>query len=94
MSEYVRLQTLGYGQDTSISSASRLPAPPSRPQNAVALFQASGGDIRWRDDGTAPTTSVGMLLADGETFLYTGNPGAVQVISAAGEVNVTYYARP
>lgn len=93
-SNYVRLQSLGYGQDTTISAASALPALPSSAQGTMALIQAGTADLRWRDDGTDPTTSAGMILASGESFLYTGNPGAVKVISATGEVNVTYYRRP
>lgn len=87
---------LGYAQDTSISSASALPSIPAGAR--AAIIQASGGDIRWRDDGTNPTTSIGMLLVDGNSFLYTGDETtegaltAFRVISAAGEVNVSYYA--
>ena len=87
---------LGYAQDTSISSASPLPSIPDGAR--AALIQAGTAELRWRDDGGTPTASIGMILAAGESFLYTGDEtsegalSAIRVISATGEVNVSYYA--
>ena len=59
----------------------------------VALIQAETHDVRWRDDGTAPTASVGMYLGQGATLPYTGNLNAVQFIqvSAGAKLNISYY---
>lgn len=55
----------------------------------VALINAVGA-LSWRDDGVAPTATVGMLVAAGGTFQYTGNLSALQLISAAA-VNISFY---
>lgn len=85
------LTPLGYGQDTTISSASALPTVPAA--TTVALIQAEGADIRWRDDATNPTASVGMLLAEGTAFWYRGTFSAFKAIqvSSGGVLNVAYY---
>lgn len=41
-------------------------------------------NIRFRDDGTAPTTGIGILVTAGSIYEYTGNIGALQIIGAAG----------
>jgi hypothetical protein len=64
------------------------------PANAkYAVFVAETQAVRWRDDGTAPTTSVGVLLPTNLPFTYLGNLSAVKVIQAtAGAIlNVSYY---
>lgn len=67
------------------------------PGNAtIALLQAIGGDIRWRDDGIDdPTTAIGMILPEKEQFLYTGDITAIRFIEANAadtpELNVTLY---
>lgn len=59
-----------------------------------ALIQAETQGLRWRDDGTDPTTSVGMLIPAGQTLEYYGPLSRLRLINAtAGAVaNVTYYA--
>jgi hypothetical protein len=82
---------LGYQQLTSMSSAKQLTVPGGA--NA-ALLVAEAQAVRWRDDGTAPIATVGMLLPVGiDGFFYTGNLGAIQFIAAtAGAIlNVSYY---
>lgn len=84
---------VGYIQQTVSSSAAGFS---SIPDGALsALIQAYDGEIRWRDDGTAPTASVGQSLNTTE-FVYEGNLNAFQMIRAGGsdvEVNVAFYAR-
>lgn len=49
---------------------------------------------RWRDDGVAPTATVGMLQAVGETLEYAGGDlSTIRFIAAtAGTIlNVSYY---
>jgi hypothetical protein len=49
--------------------------------------------IRWRDDGTAPTTTVGNPVAVGQQLTYGGLLSALQVVAQAGTatVNVSFY---
>jgi len=51
--------------------------------------------VRWRDDGTDPTTSVGMPLAVGQTLIYTAKQmSKLRFIeqTASAKINVAYYA--
>lgn len=62
--------------------------------STMALIQVESNDARWRDDGTAPTSSVGMKLYRDSTYLYTGDLSAVRFISesgAAATLNILYY---
>lgn len=60
----------------------------------TALIQAETQGLRWRDDGTDPTTAIGMLIPAGETLEYTGPLAKLRLINAtAGAVaNISYYA--
>lgn len=86
------MKQLGYLQDTTLSAAQALPTIPSGAR--FVLMQAEGDDLRWRDDGTNPTASVGMLLEEGQSFLYDLGPlSNIKVIETTGGgiLNVTYY---
>ena len=85
------LVPLGYVQDTIISAATALPTVPAA--TTVALIQAEGANIRWRDDGVDPTAAVGMLFGAGTAFWYRGTFAAFKVIqvSTGGILNVSYY---
>lgn len=80
----------GYQQLTSLASAATLTVPSGA---TVALIQAEGQAVRWRDDGTSPTASVGMLISSGETVPYSGSLSAFKVIetAASAKLNVSYY---
>lgn len=84
------LEPLGYEQITSMSSAQSLSVPDGA---TMAVMVAETQDVRWRDDGTAPTGSVGMPLVAGEYYVYTGQLRQIQVIeqAASAALNVTYY---
>lgn len=60
----------------------------------MALIQAVTQNVRWRDDGTNPTNSVGMRISAGEEFWYTGDLDAIKFIEevASAELNVSYYS--
>ena len=62
----------------------------------MAIIRPTGANVVWRDDGTAPTASVGMLLTttDSPPFEYYGDLAAIQFIQAASSavLNVSYYA--
>ena len=82
---------LGYQQITSLSSATNLTVPAGA---TLALIVPETQTVRWRDDGTAPTASVGMPVAANASFSYDGDLKKIQFIQAtSGAVlNISYYA--
>lgn len=81
---------VGYQQDTDQDPAINLTVPTNA---RVAIIQAETADVRWRDDGIPPTATVGMLLAAGDSFLYTGDLTKIQFFEtgATSILNVSYY---
>jgi len=84
-----KLSPLGYEQIT-VDSAKGLTVPTGATH---ALIQAQDQDIRWRDDGTDPTDTVGVVLKAGYDIWYTGDLSAFKAIqtAATGKLNVVYY---
>lgn len=86
------LKPLGYQQLTNLTSATALTVPAGA---RFARLRAETADVRFRDDGTAPTAAVGDLLRATDTagLMYDGNLKAIQVIAAAAGaiLNVSYY---
>lgn len=84
-------QCLGYQQITSLSASTALTVPPGA---TMALIVAETQAVRWRDDGTAPTASVGMPLATGVSLSYDGDLRTIRFIqqTASATLNVSYYA--
>ena len=85
------MEPAGYVQITSLSSAVGLSSIPDGA--TLAVIQPETQNVRYRDDGTNPTTSVGMILAAGDLLYYTGTMSALKFIevSASAKINVTYY---
>lgn len=86
-----RFVPLGYQQLTSLGSAATLTVPTGA---TCALLSAEAQTVRFRDDGTAPTASVGMpLLVASPPQPYCGTLSALQFIQATsgGILNVLYY---
>jgi hypothetical protein len=90
---------IGYQQITSLSAATGLTVPQRDSTGAnqkpvLALIVAETQGVRWRDDGTDPTSSVGMPLATGVPFAYDGDLSRIRFIqqSASAVLNVSYYA--
>lgn len=90
---------LGYQQITDLSAAVGLTVPALDVNGlsckpSIALITPETQGVRWRDDGTAPTSSVGMPLASGVTLQYDGDLTKIQFIqqSASAKLNITYYA--
>ncbi len=81
---------LGYQQLTGISAATSLTVPATA---TYAVVVAETSDSRWRDDGTAPTASVGMPIFAGEQVTFSGDLSALQFIqiNAGAIINVSYY---
>lgn len=89
-----RLFPRGYEQVTVLGAAQPLPNLPDAAD--VALVNVMGGNLRWRDDGTAPTDAIGMLIIENDTIQYYGDLSAFQFIADAvspgTEVNISYYS--
>ncbi len=92
---------LGCFQSADLSTAVGAPSLSSAANARVAILQAVGNDISWRDDGTTATvtsggTFGGMVLARGESFLYVGDLGKLSFIEAVSTstayLNISYYA--
>ncbi len=87
-------ESKGYQQSTSLSTsgAINLPSIPTSAQSVVIDIEGAG--IRFRDDGTDPTSTVGRPISAGQSLCYTNDPHAIRMIgqTAGATVNATYYA--
>lgn len=84
-------RALGYQQLTIDATT---PATLTVPAGTVkALIKCETQAIRVRDDGTAPSATVGYPVATGVEFVYTGPFAALKIIGqvASAVVNVLYY---
>jgi hypothetical protein len=83
------IEPVGYRQITNLTAAIGIPIANGR----VAVVQALFANVRWRDDGVAPTGTVGIRLHAGETMFYTGNLRSIRFIeeAASAELNITAY---
>lgn len=82
---------LGYQQITSLAASAALTVPSGA---TYALLQAEGQAVRWRDDGTAPTATIGMTLQAGGELRYDGALQNIRFIqtAATATLNVSYYS--
>ena len=82
------IEPAGYRQLTP-STAQGVSIPNAR----VALIQALTQNIRLRDDGTDPTSSVGFRLHAGQSIWYIGDLVQLRMIeeAASAEVNILGY---
>lgn len=84
---------LGY-QQLSVTSASavNLTVPNA---SRIAEICLEANQVRYRDDGTAPTTSAGMPVTASQTpcFQYSGNLVTIQFIAVitASTLDISYY---
>jgi hypothetical protein len=80
----------GYQQLTSLSSASGLTVPAG---STSCFLQAETQNVRFRDDGTDPTSSVGMRLIVDDLVFYEGELSLIKFIeeTASAKVNVLYF---
>jgi hypothetical protein len=90
---------LGYQQITSLSASTALTVPTVDPNGlnvkpTIAIIVSETAGVRWRDDGVAPTGTVGMPLAAGVTLQYDGDLSRIRFIqqSAGAILNISYYA--
>jgi hypothetical protein len=82
---------LGYQQITSLSASTALTPPRGATRALIAPLTQT---VRWRDDGVAPTASIGMPVAAGTYLSYDGDLNRILFIqvSASAELNISYYA--
>ncbi len=87
---------IGYSQLTSLSASTALTIPTGKsgqlPTYCVIIAETQA--VRWRDDGTAPTASVGMPLATGQPLTYDGDLTLIRFIEQTGsaKLNISFYA--
>lgn len=92
-------QVLGYQQIVGAAASTALTVP-TRDLNGMnveptlALIVVEGQSVRWRDDGTAPTASVGMPILANGMLSYDGDLTNIRFIqtAATATINITYYA--
>lgn len=85
-------QALGYQQITSLSAATALTVPAGA---ARAVIQCETQNVRWRDDGTSPDATTGMLMkTTDQPYLYEGQLARLKFIEATAnaKLNIVYYA--
>jgi hypothetical protein len=94
-------ESFGYQQIVGLAASTALTVPTTQVNGqtgqrpVIALLQAEGQAIRWRDDGTAPTAAIGMLLNVGDApYPYDGDLAQIRFIqvAATATLNVSYYA--
>lgn len=91
---------LGFAQVTGINTAAKFADNTTNLSGTIPagtnwiLIQAEGQAVRWRDDGTDPTATVGQLLAAGDSIGYQTAITKIKFIAAVagGTVNVSFYA--
>lgn len=84
--------SLGYSQLTGLSSATGVTVPSGA---NLALIRCETQAVRWRDDGTNPTASVGYPLYVGEELYYDSEDIAnlkFIEMTASAKVNIAWYA--
>ena len=81
----------GYQQITDLSAAVGLTVP--HPDTAYVVITVENHPVRWRDDGTPPTASVGQLLQIGDMLRYDGPLDRIRFIgtAAGATLNASYY---
>ncbi len=85
------MSALGYQQINDVSSAVTLTVPSgARRAKVVALDQA----VRWRDDGTDASATIGMPLAVDTILDITDALATITFFErvAGAELNISYYS--
>lgn len=81
----------GYQQIVGLAASTALTVPAGA---LVAVITTEGQNVRWRDDGTAPTAAIGFNLNVGQALFYDGSLAALKFIqqAATATLNISYYA--
>lgn len=77
-------------QNISVTTAQSLTVPTGA-THALVTVDTGGGNLRFREDATSPTTSVGLLVQAGSAAEWT-NLANIRIISTSGStvINVSY----
>lgn len=94
-----QLQPMGFEQITvsssSIGFTSTVAFPAGGPQADLAQFTIATSAATYRDDGTAPTATIGYPIAVGNSYSVCGLTAIKAArfirVSADGTLNVLYY---
>jgi len=91
MQKKEQTENKGFQQITGLSSVKGLTVPVGA---RMCRIEATTQAVRWRDDGTDPSSTVGMTLAAGAGIDYDGELTKIRFIEAAASavLNVSYYA--
>jgi len=93
----INLIPMGYQQITDVSAAVGLTVPRNVESAAAnyALITPQTQAIRWRDDGTDPSATVGYPLAVGSELSYDGDLTKIKFFeqAASAAINISYYIR-
>lgn len=84
------LKPLGYQKITGLSTSQSLTVPIGA---RYAMCKTEGQSVRYRDDGTDPTATDGMLIDVGDEFWYSGNLAEIEFLetTASATLHVSYY---
>lgn len=92
----IRRTPCGYQQITTLSSATALTIPTNicgAGTITAAFIVAEAQAVRYRDDGTDPSATVGQPLAVGVLLEYTGSLSKIKFFEQTGgaKLNILYY---
>jgi len=93
------MKVVSFEQLASLGSSTALTVPGvavgtgTRPKVKAALISADGQSVRVRFDGTAPTATIGHLIANGDHLFVEADLSNIRIIQTAATavVNVTYF---
>ena len=82
---------LGYQQIVGLAASTALTVPT---EATYAIITCENQIVRWRDDGVAPTASVGMQLSPNSSIWYDASLSEIRFIqtAATATLNVSYYS--
>ena len=88
---YQQITVLTAAVGLTLPAAGAVPASQQAPTRCIITPQVQA--VRWRDDGIAPTATVGYPLAVGSELRYDGDLRKIQFIEqvASAALNCTYY---
>jgi hypothetical protein len=89
-----QIKPLGYLQLTSLSGVTSLTAAQVPDGTRAMLVQAEAQDVRYTDDGSTPSATVGMIIPAKSSVWYTGwRMADVKFIetAASAKVNILFY---
>ena len=84
----------GFQQITSLNASIGLTVPDGVRYAIIECDHTAGQYVRWRDDGTAPSATVGMTIPPGAQLIYNASDlKQIRFIeeAAGAKLNIAYY---